>query len=156
MIILELFGAPIPWKRPGLNKRTGGVYDQQAKEKEQYRWQLRSQFKDDPLSVPMMVKILFRMPIVKSTKGKAKRLQMISGMLVPTKKPDADNLAKLVLDSMTGIIYQDDSQVVDLFCSKRFSEKPGVSIRIIPMTNNTKQQSEFDEMYESYSGDDFE
>lgn len=29
-------------------------------------------------------------------------------------KPDADNVAKLVLDGLNGHLYQDDSQVVDL------------------------------------------
>jgi Holliday junction resolvase RusA-like endonuclease len=31
-----------------------------------------------------------------------------------TKKPDADNLAKAILDALNGIVYHDDSQVVDL------------------------------------------
>ena len=33
-------------------------------------------------------------------------------------KPDADNIAKLVLDALNGVAYEDDSQVVGLFVAK--------------------------------------
>lgn len=49
------------------------------------------------------------------------------------KKPDADKLARAVLDSMTRVVYDDDSQVVDVHATKRTAEvgeKPGVYIRI--------------------------
>ena len=29
-------------------------------------------------------------------------------------KPDNDNMAKLLMDAITGVFYEDDSQVVDL------------------------------------------
>ena len=80
---------------------------------------------------------------------------MATGMLVPAKKPDIDNFSKLILDCLTGILYQDDAQVVDLFCSKRYSENPGVSIRAIPMTHNIKKQGELDELYESDIGEEW-
>jgi len=37
-----------------------------------------------------------------------------------TKKPDVDNLAKSVLDSMEGIIYVNDSQVISLKVTKDY------------------------------------
>ena len=33
-------------------------------------------------------------------------------------KPDADNIAKLVLDALNGVAYEDDSQVIGLFVAK--------------------------------------
>ena len=32
----------------------------------------------------------------------------------PIKRPDTDNIAKIVLDSLNGLAYKDDSAVVDL------------------------------------------
>ena len=40
----------------------------------------------------------------------------------PTKKPDADNIAKIILDSLNKIAYEDDSQVVELMVLKRYTD----------------------------------
>ena len=37
------------------------------------------------------------------------------------KKPDADNVAKIVLDSLNKIAYEDDKQVVELTVIKRWT-----------------------------------
>lgn len=34
-------------------------------------------------------------------------------------KPDIDNIAKLILDALNGIAYEDDAQVVILQCAKK-------------------------------------
>jgi Holliday junction resolvase RusA-like endonuclease len=51
-----------------------------------------------------------------------------------TGRPDVDNLAKSILDSLShGIAFQDDSQIVKLFAAKvnpRNGEPIGVAIRI--------------------------
>lgn len=39
---------------------------------------------------------------------------------VPQSKPDIDNVAKSVLDALTGIAYVDDKQVYDLCCNKNY------------------------------------
>ena len=39
-----------------------------------------------------------------------------------TQKPDAENLAKAVLDALTGICWKDDSQVVDLHVRKVWTD----------------------------------
>lgn len=38
----------------------------------------------------------------------------------PTVKADIDNLAKLILDSLTSIVYKDDQYVVETHCYKRY------------------------------------
>lgn len=49
------------------------------------------------------------------------------------KKPDADNVAKLVMDALTGVAYDDDSQVVKLGVVKcpRERRKPLMTIEVI-------------------------
>lgn len=52
-----------------------------------------------------------------------KRVQVIrEGLEQPQKKPDADNIAKIILDSLNKIAYEDDSQIVELTILKRFTE----------------------------------
>lgn len=52
-----------------------------------------------------------------------KRVETIrNGEEYPTKKPDLDNIAKIILDSLNGIAYADDSQVVELTVLKRYTE----------------------------------
>ena len=53
-----------------------------------------------------------------------KRLQSIrDGLEYPTKKPDADNVAKVILDSLNDIAFHDDSQIVELTVIKRWTEE---------------------------------
>ena len=41
---------------------------------------------------------------------------------MPLKKPDSDNIAKIVLDSLNKIAFYDDSQVADLRVIKKWTE----------------------------------
>lgn len=53
-----------------------------------------------------------------------KRVQAIrEGKEMPLKTPDADNCAKIVLDSLNSIAYRDDSQIVNLIVVKRWTEE---------------------------------
>jgi len=55
---------------------------------------------------------------------------MISGKTLHTKKSDADNIAKVVLDSLNGIAYKDDSQVCELYVKKMYSDNPRLEVTI--------------------------
>lgn len=50
--------------------------------------------------------------------------------LRPLTKPDVDNYAKGIKDALNGIIWKDDSQVVDLRVQKFYSKNPRVEIRV--------------------------
>lgn len=41
----------------------------------------------------------------------------------PTKKPDIDNICKIVLDGLNGVAYADDKQIVSLSANKYFAIK---------------------------------
>jgi Holliday junction resolvase RusA-like endonuclease len=68
------------------------------------------------------------MPIPASY-SKRKREGCLAGLLWPTGKPDADNVLK-VLDALNGIVWKDDSQVVDARIIKVWGGGPGLSIQI--------------------------
>jgi len=44
-----------------------------------------------------------------------------------TKKPDVDKLARAALDALTGIVFKDDAQVVDLLARKRYVRPGGTT-----------------------------
>lgn len=77
--------------------------------------------------VKATIKAYFGIP--KST-SKKKRKSMLNGEIRPTKKPDTDNIAKSVLDSLNGIAYKDDSAVVALQVDKYFDENPRVEVTL--------------------------
>ena len=80
--------------------------------------------------VPVVALMTAFYPIPAST-SKKQRDRMTAGLVVPVVKPDADNAAKIVLDSLNGIAYHDDAQIVGLHVLKRYAEEPGVKVRII-------------------------
>ena len=51
----------------------------------------------------------------------------------PTKKPDIDNICKIVLDGLNGVAYADDKQVISLTANKYFAVKgvERVEVRIL-------------------------
>lgn len=67
--------------------------------------------------------------IPKST-SKKKRDEMSLQIIQPTKKPDLDNVAKSILDSINGVAYKDDSQVVSLTINKYYSDIPRVELEL--------------------------
>jgi len=82
-----------------------------------------------PLEGPLKVSLTFIMPIPKSKSKKWKGAAM-AGSELPTKKPDIDNLAKLVLDSLNGVFWLDDKQVVVLNLIKIYGAIPMTLIEI--------------------------
>lgn len=69
--------------------------------------------------VEMYITALF--PIPKST-TKKDRERIRRKELFPTKKPDADNIAKVICDALNGVAYHDDTQVVKLTVRKAYTE----------------------------------
>ena len=56
---------------------------------------------------------------------------MINHEVRPTKKPDSDNIIKIIADSLNKLAYHDDSQIVDVMFRKFYAEKPRVTVTII-------------------------
>jgi Holliday junction resolvase RusA-like endonuclease len=85
----------------------------------------------DPLEGPLCVTIDARFrPAASSTR--IAREGMLSGAIPPAKQPDCDNIAKLCLDALNGVVWVDDAQVVTLFIRKRYAEAAGLDITIRP------------------------
>lgn len=53
--------------------------------------------------------------------SKKRREKCLNYEEMPTKKPDADNIIKAVLDALNGTAYEDDSQVIQVMCVKYYT-----------------------------------
>lgn len=59
---------------------------------------------------------------------------MIDGLISPTKKPDMDNVVKIVLDALNGFAWHDDAQVVDLSVMKVYTDQePFVRVELMSL-----------------------
>lgn len=67
---------------------------------------------------------------VPGTWSKKRRADALAGIERPAKKPDIDNIIKAVADGMNGIVWIDDSQIVELTCSKWYALEPYVSVNV--------------------------
>lgn len=99
-----------------------GVYN--SKEYKAYKELLTRQIKakcdthfaDKPLSITMT--FLFKLPKQLTKANRDYRLSIGGGVMI-TK--DVDNLAKAVLDSMNGVVFNDDRQVISLTSTKLYT-----------------------------------
>jgi len=55
---------------------------------------------------------------------------MLNGEIRPCKKPDCDNIAKIILDALNGTAYKDDAQIIDLRITKHYAEKASVEVEL--------------------------
>lgn len=62
--------------------------------------------------------------------SKKNREKMLDGQIRPVKKPDADNIIKIVCDALNGIAYHDDSQIVRVTLAKWYSDTPRVMCKL--------------------------
>ena len=67
--------------------------------------------------------------IAKSDSTK-KKLMKLNNELRPNKKPDIDNVVKLVADALNEVAYKDDTQIIELRCRKFYSDIPRMEITI--------------------------
>jgi Holliday junction resolvase RusA-like endonuclease len=83
----------------------------------------------EPLETPVTLYLYIRAPIPKSLPKK--RIEAcLNGLEKPIKKPDASNVLKSVEDAMNGVVYKDDSQIVNIHVSKVYSSVSGVDVCI--------------------------
>jgi Holliday junction resolvase RusA-like endonuclease len=129
MIKLTIPGAPCAKGRPRLGKY--GTYTPQktinAETLIKELYILGNYGKQLEGALEMTVKACFPIPKSKSNKV---AVDMSMGKIRPTSRPDGDNILKLVSDSLNGLAYRDDSQIVKATVEKWYSLEPRVEIEI--------------------------
>jgi len=113
-------------------------YDPSASDKADFLALVHDKAPQKPFAGAISLQAGFYMPYPK----KFLRTGKFEGQLKPNApkycitRPDADNYAKYVLDSLNSVFYNDDSQVAVLIVSKKYSFKPRTEI-IIEEINET-------------------
>jgi Holliday junction resolvase RusA-like endonuclease len=82
------------------------------------------------LTGELKVRVVAYFAIAKSL-SKIKQQHMFAGLTRPVKKPDVDNIFKVVIDALNEIAFHDDSQIVDAHIEKFYSDEPRVEVTII-------------------------
>lgn len=95
----------------------------------------RSQYTNSPpTESPVVVDAIFRVPRPRSHYGTGKNADKVklSAPAQPTGQRcgDIDKLLRTVLDAMTGIVYKDDSQVVQVTATKRYAKQGSAVIKV--------------------------
>lgn len=135
-----IYGEPIGKERPRHTKYGHTYTPEKTKKYEEMVGKIFEECQAELIEgyVKVNIKAYLSMPNipVKSSKNKraqmeADRIKMISGEIRPTKKPDTDNIAKIILDSLNKKAFKDDSQVIDLRVNKYYAvSEPMVIVTI--------------------------
>ena len=129
MIKLIIPGEPMGKQRPKVYNGHGVTpiktvnYETLVKQlyiQQHFKQQLEGQIK-------MTVRAYFSIP---KSASKKKAFDMWDGKIRPTKKPDWDNVGKIISDALNGLAYHDDSQVVSATVEKWYSTEPRVEVEL--------------------------
>ena len=93
----------------------------------EFRRQCGDVFWEAKTPVKIIIIALYGVP---ASTSKKKRAEMLDRIVRPTKKPDADNLVKVVMDALNHVAWYDDAQVVDIDVRKYYGEQPLIKIVI--------------------------
>lgn len=77
--------------------------------------------------IALHVEAYFKVPL---SYDKRKTEAALAGDRFPTKKPDGDNILKLVADALNKAAYYDDSQIVYMTIKKKYANHGFLRIRI--------------------------
>lgn len=139
MIKITVNGRPVPQGNHRVNAH-GHTYEAN-KALGPWREAIRSETQREcsaPLAGPVAVDVTFRMTRPKShyRTGRNAHLLRDGAPRYPDGAPDADKLARAILDGLTaGGAFRDDGQVVDLFAHKRYAEIAGADMSVTEITD---------------------
>ena len=132
MVTFKVDGTPVPKGRARYARRGNFISTYTPEKTRTYETLIKDSAIEamgasEPLETPVSLYLYIRVPIPKSCTKK--RLEAIdNGSEKPTKKPDASNILKSVEDGMNGVVYHDDSQIINIHVTKVYSSLPGVDI----------------------------
>ena len=111
-------------QRPRYSSKTHRMYTptKTSTFEEKVKWAFKSKYNiETELSTkPFKAKIAVFEPA--KSLSKKKKEELIKANAGYTKKSDIDNISKIILDALNGIVYKDDAQVVELEAQKIYGE----------------------------------
>ena len=82
-----------------------------------------------PMEGPIACTVIAHLPIPRAW-SKRRQTMAADGVILPDKRPDLDNLVKLVTDGANGIAYVDDKQICAINALKIYDPKPRTHVRL--------------------------
>lgn len=123
-------GTPVAKGRPRVTKWGAYTPEKTVNYENLVQFSYIEKYKDvDPLEGYLKIEMYFFMPILESTSKKRKKL-MVERKILPDKKPDLDNMMKSIADSLNGIAYKDDKQILEAHIYKFYAEEPRAEVII--------------------------
>lgn len=118
--------------RPRLNSYTGQVYTPTRTKDyeslvEQYFLIKYPRYKTLEGRAKVTITAYFEVP---KSASKVAKEQMLGNTISPTKKPDIDNIVKIVLDSMNKFAFKDDTQITKIEVEKLYGDVEKLYVRI--------------------------
>ena len=93
-----------------------------------------------PIAGPVLLRMCAYIPVPKGW-SRADRAAALAGDLLPTVKPDGDNIEKLVWDGCKGVVWWDDKQVTDWHGWKRYSDDPRIVVHVAELRGGKNSDS---------------
>ena len=98
-------------------------------------WKACEAYKGPVLTIPLRLEITFYLPRpkhhFKTRKGEVSDQVKPGAPTYPTTKPDRTKLVRCLEDALKGIIWKDDSQVVEGFSRKLYGEPARAEVKIL-------------------------
>ena len=130
-ISLTIEGEPMGKARPifaRTKNKTVAITPKKTRDYETYvkeKYMVKYGDRSFPKDIPLKAEITAYFAIPKSKKRKI-------GDDV-TKRPDLDNIIKIILDALNKVAYHDDAQISEVTCNKKYALNPKVEIKITPL-----------------------
>ena len=132
MYEFEVPGKIIGKQRPRVNMYTGNVYTPN-KTKDYEDWIKQNFFIKYPnyktIENRVNIEIIAYIKIPKNV-AKADIQKMLDDKISPQKKPDIDNIVKIVLDGLNDYVLKDDIQVSKISVQKKYAQEEKLYIKI--------------------------
>lgn len=127
----EILGKPMAKARPRMT-RQGFTYTPQktVNYENLVRYTYQSEFPNNkPLEgyIEASITAIFDVP---KSYSKKKTKELLETHNNYNHKPDLDNIAKIILDSLNGIAYKDDAQITILHINKEYGEQAKVIVEL--------------------------
>ncbi len=119
-------------QRPRMNTRTGKTYTPTKTKNYEYlvRYTFINKYPNvDPIEGKVKITIIANYELPKQ-RSKLQEAEMLAGIIQPTKKPDWDNIAKIVTDALNKFAFVDDNQITEALVIKRYARVPSVYVRV--------------------------
>ena len=133
IVTFEVPGDPVPKGRPRFARR--GTFIQTYTDSKTIEYETRVATKarmaigsSEPLKGHLTVYLYLRYAVPASYSKK--RVEACLNGLEYPKRVDLDNCYKSITDAMNGIVYMDDSQIVEAHILKCYSLEPGANVMI--------------------------